>query len=141
MPECVAIFSDEKKRINDFLLNWNNRFLDLVKYYSKKKKSYILIGSLPQKKENNKFLNRSLLIDTNGEIVTSYDKINLFDVFLSNKENESLKKIALDSGGLYIIGTERHESRRIDNQLRGRSGRQGDPGSSKFLDHMRNFQG
>ena len=41
---------------------------------------------MPQKKENNKFLNRSLLIDTNGEIVTSYDKINLFDVFLSNKE-------------------------------------------------------
>ena len=38
----------------------------------------------------------------------------------------------LDSGGLHIIGTERHESRRIDNQLRGRSGRQGDPGSSRF---------
>ena len=86
LPECVAIFSDEKKRINDFLLNWNNRFLDLIKYYSKKKKSYILIGSMPQKKKNNKFLNRSLLIDTSGEIVTSYDKINLFDVFLSNKE-------------------------------------------------------
>ena len=38
----------------------------------------------------------------------------------------------LDAGGLYIIGTERHESRRIDNQLRGRSGRQGDPGASRF---------
>lgn len=38
-----------------------------------------------------------------------------------------------DAGGLYIIGTERHESRRIDNQLRGRSGRQGDPGGSKFF--------
>ena len=38
----------------------------------------------------------------------------------------------VDSGGLHIIGTERHESRRIDNQLRGRSGRQGDPGSSRF---------
>ena len=36
------------------------------------------------------------------------------------------------AGGLHIIGTERHESRRIDNQLRGRSGRQGDPGSSQF---------
>ncbi|MEI8146750.1 MAG: SEC-C metal-binding domain-containing protein, partial [Alphaproteobacteria bacterium] len=43
-----------------------------------------------------------------------------------------LKERALASGGLYIIGTERHESRRIDNQLRGRSGRQGDPGRSKF---------
>jgi len=43
------------------------------------------------------------------------------------------KKQALDAGGLYVIGTERHESRRIDNQLRGRSGRQGDPGRSRFF--------
>jgi len=43
------------------------------------------------------------------------------------------KKKALAAGGLYVIGTERHESRRIDNQLRGRSGRQGDPGASKFF--------
>ena len=42
------------------------------------------------------------------------------------------KKTVLDAGGLYVIGTERHEARRIDNQLRGRSGRQGDPGRSKF---------
>ncbi|MEL7452938.1 MAG: preprotein translocase subunit SecA, partial [Pseudomonadota bacterium] len=45
---------------------------------------------------------------------------------------EVKKKQALDSGGLYVLGTERHESRRIDNQLRGRTGRQGDPGKSKF---------
>ncbi|MGL4396904.1 MAG: SEC-C metal-binding domain-containing protein, partial [Hyphomicrobium sp.] len=42
------------------------------------------------------------------------------------------KKASLDAGGLYVLATERHESRRIDNQLRGRSGRQGDPGRSKF---------
>jgi preprotein translocase subunit SecA len=42
------------------------------------------------------------------------------------------KKRVLEAGGLYVLGTERHESRRIDNQLRGRSGRQGDPGLSKF---------
>ena len=42
------------------------------------------------------------------------------------------KDLAIKSGGLYVIGTERHESRRTDNQLRGRSGRQGDPGESKF---------
>jgi preprotein translocase subunit SecA len=42
------------------------------------------------------------------------------------------KKEALEAGGLYVLATERHESRRIDNQLRGRSGRQGDPGRSKF---------
>ncbi|MGO1411993.1 MAG: preprotein translocase subunit SecA, partial [Microbacterium sp.] len=50
-----------------------------------------------------------------------------------------------DAGGLYVLGTERHESRRIDNQLRGRSGRQGDPGESRFYlslqdDLMRKFQ-
>ena len=44
-----------------------------------------------------------------------------------------LKEKALAAGGLYVIGTERHESRRIDNQLRGRSGRQGDPGHSRFF--------
>ena len=47
-------------------------------------------------------------------------------------EVASFKEKAIAAGGLYIIGTERHESRRIDNQLRGRSGRQGDPGRSKF---------
>ncbi|MFQ5780861.1 MAG: preprotein translocase subunit SecA, partial [Nitrospiria bacterium] len=47
-------------------------------------------------------------------------------------ENEAEKKEVIDLGGLHIIGTERHESRRVDNQLRGRSGRQGDPGSSRF---------
>ncbi|MEQ1709515.1 MAG: preprotein translocase subunit SecA [Terricaulis sp.] len=45
---------------------------------------------------------------------------------------EQKKRAALDAGGLYVLGTERHESRRIDNQLRGRTGRQGDPGKSKF---------
>ena len=49
-----------------------------------------------------------------------------------NADVEEKKQIALAAGGLYVLGTERHESRRIDNQLRGRSGRQGDPGASKF---------
>jgi preprotein translocase subunit SecA len=47
-------------------------------------------------------------------------------------EWQSLHDHVVDAGGLHIIGTERHESRRVDNQLRGRSGRQGDPGSSRF---------
>ncbi|MBY0354999.1 MAG: preprotein translocase subunit SecA, partial [Rickettsiales bacterium] len=50
---------------------------------------------------------------------------------LSDIEQDKQKVLA--AGGLYVIGTERHESRRIDNQLRGRSGRQGDPGASKFF--------
>ena len=49
------------------------------------------------------------------------------------KQVARLKEKALAAGGLYVLGTERHESRRIDNQLRGRSGRQGDPGHSKFF--------
>ena len=58
---------------------------------------------------------------------------------------EDRRKV-MEAGGLHILGTERHESRRIDNQLRGRAGRQGDPGSSRFFlsledDLMRNFGG
>ena len=49
------------------------------------------------------------------------------------EEVASGKQTVLDAGGVFIVGTERHESRRIDNQLRGRSGRQGDPGGSKFF--------
>lgn len=49
------------------------------------------------------------------------------------EENKKNKEIVIEAGGLYILGTERHESRRIDNQLRGRSGRQGDIGTSKFF--------
>jgi preprotein translocase subunit SecA len=61
-------------------------------------------------------------------------------------EIADLKEKALAAGGLYVLGTERHESRRIDNQLRGRTGRQGDPGRSKFYlstedDLMRIFGG
>ncbi len=50
-----------------------------------------------------------------------------------NKQWQILHDQVLDKGGLHIVGTERHESRRVDNQLRGRSGRQGDPGSSRFF--------
>src|SRR5258708_12053020 len=48
-------------------------------------------------------------------------------------EIEAARNVALGAGGLFVLGTERHESRRIDNQLRGRTGRQGDPGHSKFF--------
>jgi preprotein translocase subunit SecA len=54
------------------------------------------------------------------------------DVKAIREEWQKLHNQVLEAGGLHIVGTERHESRRIDNQLRGRSGRQGDPGSSRF---------
>ena len=65
----------------------------------------------------------------NVEMLQSNSKISK-DKLLNNISMD--KDLAIKSGGLYVIGTERHESRRTDNQLRGRSGRQGDPGESKF---------
>jgi preprotein translocase subunit SecA len=67
------------------------------------------------------------------------------EAFAQFREQTAKDRIkVLDAGGLYVLGTERHESRRIDNQLRGRSGRQGDPGESRFYlsledDLMRRF--
>ncbi|MUP49196.1 preprotein translocase subunit SecA, partial [Veillonellaceae bacterium M2-8] len=54
------------------------------------------------------------------------------DIKLGNGDKEKEEKVR-QLGGLYVLGTERHGSRRIDNQLRGRSGRQGDPGTSRFF--------
>ena len=66
------------------------------------------------------------------EIGSSSDKFEIQKEKI-REEIEKNKKETKVNGGLFVIGTERHESRRIDNQLRGRSGRQGDPGSSKFF--------
>ena len=84
--------------------------------------------------------------DTDDEEILAAREVyrSLYDKF-----NEEVKKKAVEvkaAGGLYILGTERHESRRIDNQLRGRSGRQGDEGESRFFlsvedDLMRIFAG
>jgi len=69
------------------------------------------------------------LVDADPELA-DWDKQKRIATLRS--EWEQLHQQVLESGGLHIIGTERHESRRVDNQLRGRSGRQGDPGSSRF---------
>jgi preprotein translocase subunit SecA len=95
-------------------------------------------------------LNRNVLISLENNFETLLNVINIPNKKLNLFENLVLtlyKKIlskyqlkckeerekVLELGGLYVIGTERHESRRIDNQLRGRSGRQGDPGISRFF--------
>ena len=67
-------------------------------------------------------------VDTPDEYEAAWDGV--FTRVKTVVEEEAAKVIAV--GGLYVLGTERHESRRIDNQLRGRSGRQGDPGESRF---------
>ncbi len=84
--------------------------------------------------------------DTDNEEVLAVRKTyqELHDKY--KVETDAENKKVLEAGGLHIIGTERHESRRIDNQLRGRAGRQGDPGSSRFYisledDLMRLFGG
>ena len=67
---------------------------------------------------------------------TSLPSLSLFYTYLYNKiykEWEEENKIVKELGGLFVLGTERHETRRIDNQLRGRAGRQGDPGNSQFF--------
>ena len=66
--------------------------------------------------------------------------------FSDTEEWKNDNELVVEKGGLFVIGTERHESRRIDNQLRGRSGRQGDPGDTQFLisledDLMKRFGG
>ncbi len=69
-------------------------------------------------------------LEAAGKELTEEEKKEIFERF--RKQCEKEKQEVLDAGGLFIIGSERHESRRIDNQLRGRSGRQGDPGASRF---------
>lgn len=81
----------------------------------------------------------------NEEILEARKKYKEFKKKYDDEVAEKAVKVC-DAGGLFIIGTERHESRRIDNQLRGRSGRQGDPGESRFFlsledDLMRLFGG
>ncbi|MCS5716341.1 preprotein translocase subunit SecA [Herbiconiux sp. CPCC 205716] len=67
-------------------------------------------------------------VETPEEYEAAWDEV--FAAVKADVDTEAAKVI--DAGGLYVLGTERHESRRIDNQLRGRSGRQGDPGESRF---------
>ncbi|MDB9818838.1 preprotein translocase subunit SecA [Pelagibacterales bacterium] len=71
-------------------------------------------------------------IQLGGNLEFAIDQKDI-DVAKLTSEIENNKKLVLAAGGLYVIGSERHESRRIDNQLRGRSGRQGDPGETKFF--------
>ena len=106
----------------------------------------ILLGGNPEflaKKElkDKGVTDEALNLATSYSTTLSQEMKDLKDEYqkLYNKYKEITeqeKKEVIELGGLYIIGTERHESRRIDNQLRGRAGRQGDPGSSVFFVSM-----
>ena len=81
---------------------------------------------------NEEFLARQILRDRGLDPTTASEKDYLEALGRVKPEVELERKEVVDLGGLHILGTERHEARRIDNQLRGRAGRQGDPGSSRF---------
>ena len=85
----------------------------------------ILLGGNPEFLALEEAQKRGIDVESDREAYS-----NLLEEFKKLCEEEHERVVAL--GGLHVIGTERHESRRIDNQLRGRSGRQGDPGSSRF---------
>ncbi len=82
---------------------------------------------------NAEYLARALAAEK-GQNATDEERVEMIKKFITQfKEQVSKEKEqVLAAGGLHVLGTERHESRRIDNQLRGRCGRQGDPGSSRF---------
>ena len=87
----------------------------------------IVLGGNFEATANNELFKEGIAIDD----LTLDEKRQRFAKLHKELEEEHNKVVEL--GGLHIVGTERHEARRIDNQLRGRSGRQGDPGSSKFF--------
>jgi preprotein translocase subunit SecA len=86
----------------------------------------ILLGGNPEYQAKEVFRKQS----KDPELVSKQEWQPVFEQCKQETDREHAEVIAL--GGLHIVGTERHESRRIDNQLRGRAGRQGDPGSSRF---------
>lgn len=120
MFDKVTIATNMAGRGTDILLGGNP---DFMAKHDMKKQGYgdYVIESLD-----------SFLPSTDEELVAARNVYNELHKKYKKMTDEDKKKV-LEVGGLYIIGTERHESRRIDNQLRGRSGRQGDPGRSRFF--------
>lgn len=124
--EFSKLCDTRKSIIKDYI----NNLLQLENYVLEKvpEKLAIVTDSILDKKEN---LDSSLIT-----LRDLYQFLKEIYEPLFQKENQAV----IESGGLHVIGTERHDSRRIDNQLRGRSGRQGDPGSSRFFlslqDHL-----
>ena len=88
LPECAPILTDSVKVIRENFKNGKlNYFLNTIKEISISLQTYILIGSMPFQKAKNRYSNRSILFDRNGNQVCWYDKINLFDVVLSKNES------------------------------------------------------
>ncbi len=116
---AVTIATNMAGRGTDIMLGGNSEYLAKQEMRKQKYEEYLIEQATAFNETNDK------------EILEARAKFKE----LENKFNEEIKdekQKVIDAGGLKIIGTERHESRRIDNQLRGRSGRQGDPGETRF---------
>ncbi|MDD4066667.1 MAG: preprotein translocase subunit SecA [Clostridia bacterium] len=116
---AVTIATNMAGRGTDIMLGGNSEFLAVNEL---KKLGY----------EEDVVVQATAYNETNDEVVLEARKQYLELCNKFEKEIEVERQKVVDAGGLKVIGSERHESRRIDNQLRGRSGRQGDPGSSRF---------
>src|SRR5699024_7998467 len=95
----------------------------------------IVLGGNPEekaKKQMKKSYDNEIIEEVDSHAETDNEEIikarEEYQKLVEKYKEETDKEKVLEAGGLYILGTERHESRRIDNQLRGRAGRQGDPG-------------
>ena len=116
--KAVTIATNMAGRGTDIMLGGNSEYLAKQEMRKKYSSEEIEEAAAFNETDNEDIITRRKLY---RELVDKYEK-----------GIEEEKKKVVEAGGLKIIGTERHESRRIDNQLRGRSGRQGDPGESRF---------
>jgi preprotein translocase subunit SecA len=123
-----------KQKLTDFLLQEK----EMEKHKEKNTEIEVFISNVYKEYKEQNILPR-LEQDIQNlpySLETSLQTLRVFYTYLYNKiykEWEEENKIVKELGGLFVLGTERHETRRIDNQLRGRAGRQGDPGNSQFF--------
>jgi preprotein translocase subunit SecA len=118
--EAVTIATNMAGRGTDIMLGGNAEFMARQEMKKQGYSEELIMESVGLNDTSDELIIEARKVFT--ELNSKFEKIIL-----------SERKKVIEAGGLHIIGTERHESRRIDNQLRGRAGRQGDPGSSRFF--------
>nr|YP_009399865.1 preprotein-translocase subunit a [Tolypiocladia glomerulata]ARW69684.1 preprotein-translocase subunit a [Tolypiocladia glomerulata] len=127
----ITIATNMAGRGTDIILGGNSEKItdEHMKQYLQQKNKSININEINNIIKGIKTSNHNFTYNKKNHLSTKYQELHIKNQILCKKEKEEI----LNLGGLYVIGTERHESRRIDNQLRGRSGRQGDKGTSRFF--------
>ena len=135
---AVTIATNMAGRGTDIILGGNPQFKikqELSKLFANKKENTVGVAEVWLEYESTKSLQKHIknlpysLNECKSSLVRLYKNIAKNIYIQWEQENKLVKNL----GGLFVLGTERHETRRIDNQLRGRAGRQGDPGASLFI--------